>query len=178
MKNKLKKSTNKIFDQLKIQFGIDKIEKIDVALPKDVKELLNEKIAITKYGITLNCWKDKLGKPAPFETVSIIEDNANHFHVDQDALPKNEETAFKLGIKTAYLLCQKFESNGFSDIQISYSFHTKEMSKQMDKDQNIKIENVYYFGDRISFNQIRKGEELRGNLEDFKCDAILILETE
>ena len=174
----MRKTTNKIFDQLKIQFGIDEIEKIDVILPEEVKKLLNEQIVNTKYGITLNCWKDKLGKPALFETLSIVEDNANHFHVDQDAMPKNEETAFKLGIRTAYLLCQKFVNNGSSDIQISYSFHTKEMSKQMDIDQNLKIEDEYYYGDRISFHQVRKGEELIGELEDFKYNAMLILEVE
>ena len=157
---------------------MSKIEEIDVVIPNEIEDLLNEEIVKTKFGVTLNCWKNKLTKPSTHENMSIIEDNVNHFHVDTNAIPQNEETAFKLGIKTAILLLQKFAINGFANIQISYSFHTKEMSKQMDKDLNCEVEDEYYYGDRISFHQVRKGEELRGDLEGFKYNAMLILETE
>jgi len=159
-----------------MQFGVDDIQKIDVILPEEVKELLNERIISTEFGVTLNCWKEKLGTPAQFETKSIVEDNVNHFHVDSDAIPNDEETAFKLGIKTSVLLFQKFQQNGFNDIRISYSFHTRKLSKQIDIDQNRIVEEKYYYGDRISFHQIRKGEKVIGDLEGFKYNAMLILE--
>jgi hypothetical protein len=63
-------------------------------------------------------------------------------------------------------------------MQISFSFHTIEMSKQMNKDLNIENEDDHFFGDRISFNRVREGEKIRANLEDFKYNSMLILETE
>jgi hypothetical protein len=173
----LKKYSNKLFQKLKKQFGIENIKKVNVVVPAEVKQLLNEEIVETEYGITFKCWEDKIG-PSKHSNKSIVEDNVNHFHVDCDAIPNNEETAFKLGIKTVILLYEKFKNEGFSKMQISFSFHTIEMSKQMNKDLNIENEDDHFFGDRISFNRVREGEKIRANLEDFKYNSMLILETE
>jgi hypothetical protein len=109
----LKKYSNKLFQKLKKQFGIENIKKVNVVVPAEVKQLLNEEIVETEYGITFKCWEDKIG-PSKHSNKSIVEDNVNHFHVDCDAIPNNEETAFKLGIKTVILLYEKFKNEGFS----------------------------------------------------------------
>lgn len=172
----MKLKSNKIFEQLKQKFEVEEVEKIDIELPLKVKEILNEEIVETEYGITLKCWEHKFRASRINENNSIFEDNENHFHIDHFSENEKENEVFKLGVKTIYLLADKFKRKGYKNMEFSYSFHTKQMSKQFDVDKNLTIESQYFFGDRLSFNIIDPNKAIRADLETYLYNAMLTIE--
>lgn len=172
----MKIKTNGAFEILKQEFLISKLSEINVNLPVEVQEILNEPIAENEFGVSLNFWIERLHEPPEWENSSIVEDNANHFHVDAFAIPKTEETAFKLGIKTIFLLSEKFIDEGWKNMVFSYSFHTKAMAEVFDLENNLELSQKYKYGDRLSFHRLRDGETIFGDLNEFKGNAMLIIE--
>lgn len=66
-----------------------------------------------------------------------------------------------LGIKTLFLLANKFQEKKIAGVRFWYHFLTPELSKESDQVQGQYTEDdEYYISDRLSFYKRREGEEV------------------
>lgn len=146
-------------------------------LPKEIKSILNDQILNNDLGITLKRFRNL--KPAldKTENKSIVEDFHNHFHVDWYIKNPSNKKAFMLGVKTIFLLAEKFENKKIKGVRFWFSFQTPELGKLFDKSLKLEDDRIHYISDRLSFYTRRKGEKII-NINKFKKSfwAILIID--
>ena len=152
--------SNQTFKTLLSEFDIPHNLLFQFDLPKEVKEIVQNDIIETEYGITFKK-NNSLYQPNKKESKSIIEDNENHFHVDWFLDNATNQEVFKLGIKTILLLAKRIESKRIHNIRLSYSFQTSSMGKNWAIKNGLHEKgDEHYISDRLSFHTKRKGEEV------------------
>lgn len=169
---------NQIFKQLLTEYNLPEDLSFSVDLPTEVKNILDDKILITEFGVTLKSL-DKLYKATQdWENQSIIEDNENHFHVDCYIEAPDNKKAFMLGVKTLVLLAEKFKKENFYGFRFWYSFQTLELGRLWAKENNLEDEaDEHFISDRLSFYKLREGENvISTNENEYKFWAILIID--
>lgn len=133
----------------------------DVDIPEDVQEILDEKIAVSEFGICLGEEPITFKHTGRGENQSTYEDDENHFHVDWYVGPHDNKGAFMLGVKTLILLAAKFEKEGRSGVRLTYSFQTPELGKEWAVAHGVyNEEDEQYISDRLSFHTRREGERI------------------
>jgi hypothetical protein len=143
---------NRTFRELLALYNLPDDFSFPLELPEELKTLLDAPIVQTDRGLTL----------APFETndntaltgadPAVIEDDANHFHVDWYIDPPDSRQAFMLGVKTIHLLAQKFAAAGIAGMRFVFSFQTPEQGEAQALAAGIhEAGDVYFISDRLSF---------------------------
>ena len=173
----MKIQSNSLFQEMMKEYKLPDNFSFKLKLPKEIKSILNDQILINDLGITLK--KSKNLKPGldKTENKSIVEDFHNHFHVDWYIKDPNNKKAFMLGVKTLYLLAEKFENKKIKGVRFWFSFQTPELAKLLDKSLKQEDDGAHYISDRLSFYTRRRGEEII-NIKKFKKSfwAILIID--
>lgn len=121
-------------------------------LPGELGALLDEPIVQTVRGFTLVPFETN-GKAALTGAASaVIEDEANHFHVDWYIDPPDSRQAFMLGVKTIHLLAQKFAAAGITGIRFVFSFQIPEQGEAQALAAGVhEAGDIYFISDRLSF---------------------------
>ena len=173
----MKIQSNSLFQEMMKGYKLPDNFSFGVKLPEEIKGILNDQILINDLGITLKKFKNLKPAPDKSENKSIVEDSQNHFHVDWYIKNPTNKKVFMLGVKTLYLLAEKFENNNVKGIRFWYSFQTPELGKLFDKSLKIEDDGMHYISDRLSFYTRRKGEEIV-SINKFKKSfwAILIID--
>ena len=172
MSNCMKITFNKTFEDLLNKYKVPADLLFDVELPKNITKRLNDKISITEKGVSLESFSHLRLASEEWDNQSYIEDDENHFHIDDYMDNKN---AFMIATKTLYLLASKFKQARLNDVRFTLSFQTDEMGKN----QAIKCGlhekgDKYYLSDRLSFFK-KRGATLREDIED-QFTGILIID--
>lgn len=145
-------NNNKTYQHLLAEFNLPDDFSFPLELPEELNTLLNAAIVQTDRGYTL----------APFETndkaaltgaaPAVIEDDANHFHVDWYIEPPDSRQAFMLGVKTIHLLAQKFAAAGIAGMRFVFSFQTPELGEAQALAAGMhEADDLYFISDRLSF---------------------------
>ena len=125
----------------------------EMEIPNEVQKIIDSSVLMNE--------KEDHSLTKASENQSIIEDEHNHFHVDWFVSPTDTKSAFMLGIKTLFLLANKFQEQKIAGIRFWYHFLTPELSKESDRAQGHYTEgDEYYISDRLSFYKRREGEEV------------------
>lgn len=143
---------NGTFRELLASYNLPDDFSFPLELPVELDALLDEPIVQTDRGFTL----------VPFETndkaaltgavSAVIEDEANHFHVDWYIDPPDSRQAFMLGVKTIHLLAQKFAAAGITEMRFVFSFQTPEQGEAQALAAGVhEAGDIYFISDRLSF---------------------------
>ncbi len=156
----MKIQSNSLFKEMLKEYKLPDDFSFKVNLPKDVKDILNAQIIKTDLGIFLKGNGVLYPARKKHENKSNIEDFQNHFHVDWHIEPPNDKKVFMLGVKTLYLLAEKFEMLKISGVRFWYSFQTPELAKVWCKSVKLEDDGEHYLSDRLSFYTRRKDEKV------------------
>jgi hypothetical protein len=176
----MKIESNIEFKELCKAWSVPADLQFDLDLPAEIKQILSDEIIVNKYGIRLR--KTSAAHPANGNEVltkSEAEDSNNHFHVDNYVKPWSNEGVFRLGLKTLLELADKFTTKGQKGICFTYSFMSTDMRKMWNKKHGFEeeAEEEIYISERLSFHQIRAGEELfEFDPKQRKYEALLRIE--
>ncbi len=168
---------NLLFNKLLKEYSLPVDFSFSVQIPREIRKILKSRILVSDLGISLEGLGKLYAVREKHETKTIIEDSQNHFHVDWYIKNPTNKKAFMLGVKTLYLLAEKFEKKKIKGVRFWYSFQTPELAKLLDKSLKIKDDETHYISDRLSFYTRRKGEEII-SIKNFKKSfwAILIID--
>jgi hypothetical protein len=172
------KTAYNAFKQLLTEYKLPDDLTFSVDIPQAVRNILDDEILVTDLGITLRGFNKLYKAKESYENQSIIEDNENHFHVDQYIDPPNNKKAFMLGVRTLILLAKKFKQANTSDVRFTFFFQTPELGLAWAKVHNLHENgDEHYISDRLSFHKRRDEEEL-GELErsEQSFGAMLIID--
>jgi hypothetical protein len=154
---------NSIFGQLLIEYNLPDDLSFPIDFPSQVREILDDEILETEYGITLKSINTLHELTDDYKSYSEIEDFENHFHVDWYIDPPENKNAFMLAVKTLTALANKFHKESKKGVRFWLSFQTPEMGKQHAISENIHEEgDEYFISDRLSFYTRTKEEDLEG----------------
>ena len=157
----MKTECNDTFQQLLTEYNLPADLLFYVDIPAEVQNILNDSILITDLGITLKSFGRLYKATESWEDQSVIEDNENHFHVDNYVDPPDNKKAFMLGVKTLVLLAEKFQKEKINGIRFTFSFQTPELGRQWAKENNLDEDaGDHFISDRLSFFTRRNGEQI------------------
>jgi hypothetical protein len=157
----MKTDCNDTFQQLLTEYDLPADLLFNVDIPIEVQSILHDSILITDLGITLKSFGGLYKATETWENQSVIEDNENHFHVDNYVDPPDNKKAFMLGVKTLVLLAKKFQKEKINGIRFTFSFQTPELGRQWTKQNNLDDDtDDYFISDRLSFLTRRDGEQI------------------
>lgn len=166
----MKTHYNDTFRQLLTEFNLPANLSFSVEFPEGVKEILDDEILETEFGITLKSFNTLHELTEDYESYSEIEDFENHFHVDWHIVQPDNKKAFMIAVKTLISLAKKFQRVGKKNIRFWLYFQTPEMGRQYAMAKNIHNEgDEYLISDRLSF-YTRTEEEDSENV-DFDNDS-------
>lgn len=152
---------NKTFKQFLTEFNISENLDIDIVLPKDVNEIINQEIVLDNDTIYFKTSLKTISDDYTDIYCCYDEKSHNHFHVDWFVKPMNTRDCFKLWVKTILLLAEKMESLWFSWIVLTYSFHSAELQKMHDESMWFNAEwEKYYIWDELSFYKNRWNDNI------------------
>lgn len=145
-------NSNKTYQQLLAEFNLPDDFSFPQELPEELNTLLNAAIVQADHGFTLAPFKTNYNAALTDTAPAIIEDDANHFHVDWYIEPPDSRQAFMLGVKTIQLLAEKFVAAGYTGMRFVFSFQTPELGEAHAKAAGIhEADDLYFISDRLSF---------------------------
>jgi hypothetical protein len=157
----MKIDCNDKFQQLLAEYNLPADLSFYVDIPTEVQNILNDSILISDLGITLKSFDGLYKATRAWENQSIIEDNENHFHVDNYVVPPDNKKAFMLGVKTLVLLAERFEKEGIHGVRFAFSFQTPELGQQWEKQKKLSEDaDDHFISDRLSYFIRREAEEI------------------
>lgn len=169
---------NKAFKKLLSEYEIDIHSNMDIEIPKEVKDIVAKDIILSNQWIY---WKENwplIKEEYLNDNICYDEKSDNHFHVDWYISPMNSEKCFKLWIKICFLLQQKFIRLWFKGIIITYSFHTPEMSKALERNLWFNTEwEEYCIWDEVSFYKMREWHNILSG-DDFETEYWALMSIE
>lgn len=151
---------NHLFNKLLKEYSLPADFSFSIQIPREVRKILKSRILVSDLGVSLEGLSELYAVQEKHENKSIIEDSHNHFHVDWYIKNPTNKKVFMLGVKTLYLLAEKFVNNNIRGIRLWYSFQTPELGKLFDKSLKIEDDGMHYISERLSFYTRRKGEEI------------------
>ncbi len=159
------------------EFNLSEDFDFSVDVPKELQKLIDSSIINSEHGITLEKLNNLHEITESWETVSIIEDFENHFHIDSYTETNENKTIFALGIKTLQLLSLRFIKENFKEIRFTYSFQTPELAEKQSKLKGFhEKDDEYYISDRLSFHRRRQNETLMDDLTEYHFEAVMTID--
>ncbi len=175
--NEIQIKYNDQFRDFLKEFDISEDLNFYVDVPKELQKLIDSSIIDSELGITLKKLNNLHEITESWETVSIIEDFENHFHIDSYTETNENKTIFMLGIKTLQLLSLKFKKENFIEIRFTYSFQTPELAEKQSRLNGFHEEDdKYYISDKLSFHRRRLNETLMDDLTEFHFEAVMTID--
>lgn len=174
----MKIQQNETFMQLLAEYHLSGDLSFSIDLPKEIQNIIEDKIVISEFGITLDSFSGLYKAKETWENQSIIEDNENHFHVESFIDPPDNKKAFMLGVKTLIALAERFQVEKINGIRFWFSFQTPELGQQFAKANHLdELGDKHYISDRLSFYKRRENEVVVTlNQSDNSFCALMIID--
>jgi len=167
-------SYNEQFGKYLNEFSLPEDLDFQLVIPEELQEIIDSSIIETDLGITLDSLNKLRAITESWESVSIMEDFENHFHIDDYFATNEYRMNFMLGVKVLNLLALKFRKAHYSGIRFMYSYQTPKQAEEQSKHNGYHEEgDIYYINDRLSFHRRRAHEPLFDDLDGFPLEAIL-----